>query len=1007
MANISKISVANRPILWFFLALILLGGVYAFEVLGKKEDSTFKIKSAVVVCPYAGATPEQVERLVVEPLERELRTLTAVKKITSEAHFGYARLVVELESSTSADRVEQLWDELRRKVDNVTPQLPEGTGPITVADDFGDVYGMYYAVVADDGYSWEELRDYAQRLQMQLYAVRGVEKVLLWGEQRPKVDIVVSTATLAAFDLRPDAIERAVSSQSAIVNVGEWSDGELYITIVEDGSYSSLSDIENQLLMADDGKQYRLGDVARVERSYVEPADTKMWVDGRRAIGVAVASDADMDIVAVGEEVEDIIDEFASVLPVGVDVETIYPENRIAREATNDFLVNLIESLVIVILLVMLAMGWRSGVVVGSSLILSIAATFVAMYILGEGLNRTSLAGFIIAMGMLVDNAIVVSDNMQMLSRRGMSMTDAAYVGATTPRIALLTATLIAIISFLPLQLAPSSVAEIIRPLFFVITVSLLASWLFALTQVPAMGVVLLRRTRVEKGGERMMWFGHVVRKLIRYKGLTISVVVVVFGLSLWAMSRMPQNFFPQLDKPYFRADVLLPEGYDMAVTEERLQSMNEWLNAQPEVKRVSMVAGGTPPRYYLASGSYSARPNYGNILVELHDSEDTPIVEERFDRWVAQNFDDVWLRSSLFKLSPVPDATIEFGFVGDNIDTLARLTNDAMAIMRDNSATRNVRNSWGNRVAVWQPHYSQLKGQRIGVNRGSMLQALEVATDGMRVGSYREGDVTMPIVLRSTSIVDSSLNALITTPVFSSRGGLYSLAQATSSQSLAFDNTVIKRINSERVMKAQCDPARGVNTIELLDALRADVEQGVALPDGYRMELFGEEESRDESNAALADNIPITLLAIFVLLLLLFRSYRGAIAVMVTVPLIFIGVVLGLGVTGKMFDFFSLLGLLGLVGMNIKSGVILLSRIEEMRGEGVPPHEAVWRAAADRFTPVVVASLTTVLGMVPLLFDSMFGGMAATIMGGLVVATLLVLLVLPVIYSLLYRIKG
>lgn len=1007
MANISKISVANRPILWFFLVLILLGGVYAFEVLGKKEDSTFKIKSAVVVCPYAGATPEQVERLVVEPLERELRTLTAVKKITSEAHFGYARLVVELESSTSADRVEQLWDELRRKVDNVAPLLPEGTGPITVADDFGDVYGMYYAVVADDGYSWEELRDYAQRLQMQLYAVRGVEKVLLWGEQRPKVDIVVSTATLAAFDLRPDAIERAVSSQSAIVNVGEWSDGELYITIVEDGSYSSLSDIENQLLMADDGKQYRLGDVARVERSYVEPADTKMWVDGRRAIGVAVASDADMDIVAVGEEVEDIIDEFASVLPVGVDVETIYPENRIAREATNDFLVNLIESLIIVILLVMLAMGWRSGVVVGSSLILSIAATFVAMYILGEGLNRTSLAGFIIAMGMLVDNAIVVSDNMQMLSRRGMSMTDAASVGATTPRIALLTATLIAIISFLPLQLAPSSVAEIIRPLFFVITVSLLASWLFALTQVPAMGVVLLRRTRVEKGGERMMWFGHVVRKLIRYKWLAISVVVAVFGLSLWAMSRMPQNFFPQLDKPYFRADVLLPEGYDMAVTEERLQSMNEWLNAQPEVKRVSMVAGGTPPRYYLASGSYSTRPNYGNILVELHDSEDTPIVEERFDRWVAQNFADVWLRSSLFKLSPVPDATIEFGFVGDNIDTLARLTNAAMAIMRDNSATRNVRNSWGNRVAVWQPHYSQLKGQRIGVNRGSMLQALEVATDGMRVGSYREGDVTMPIVLRSTSIVDSSLNALITTPVFSSRGGLYSLAQATSSQSLTFDNTVIKRINSERVMKAQCDPARGVNTIELLDALRADVEQGVSLPDGYRMELFGEEESRDESNAALADNIPITLLAIFVLLLLLFRSYRGAIAVMITVPLIFIGVVLGLGVTGKMFDFFSLLGLLGLVGMNIKSGVILLSRIEEMRGEGVPPHEAVWRAAADRFTPVVVASLTTVLGMVPLLFDSMFGGMAATIMGGLVVATLLVLLVLPVIYSLLYRIKG
>ncbi|MBR2428863.1 MAG: efflux RND transporter permease subunit [Alistipes sp.] len=1006
MANITKISVANRSIVWFFLVMIILGGIYAFEVLGKKEDSTFKIKSAVVVCPYSGATPEQVERLVVEPLERELRTLTSVKKITSEAHFGYARLVVELKSATPADRVEQLWDELRRKVDNVTPSLPEGAGPITVADDFGDVYGMYYAVVADEGYSWEELRDYAQRLQMQLYTVSGVEKVVLWGEQQPKVDIVISTATLAAFDLRPDAIERAISSQSAIVNVGEWSDGELYVTIVEDGTYSSLSDIENQLLMAADGKQYRLGDVARVERSYVEPSQTKMWVDNRRAIGVAVASDADMDIVAVGDEVEAVIERLSSSLPVGVDIETIYPENRIAREATNDFLINLIESLAIVILLVMVAMGWRSGVVVGMSLILSIAATFIVMLLLGEGLNRTSLAGFIIAMGMLVDNAIVVSDNMQMLSRRGLRMERAATIGATSPRIALLTATLIAIISFLPLQLAPSSVAEIIRPLFFVIMVSLLASWLLALTQVPAMGVVLLRTPKCDDGGDRSMWFGGVVRRLIRYRWLTICAVVAIFALSLWVMSAMPQNFFPQLSKPYFRADMLLPEGYDMAVTERRLHDMSEWLDEQPEVKRVSTVAGGTPPRYYLASGSYALRPNYGNILVELRDADDAAVVEERFDRWVEASFADVWLRSSLFKLSPVPDATIEFGFVGDNIDTLARLTNSAMDIMRRSEATRNVRNSWGNRVAVWQPHYSQLKGQRIGVYRGAMLQALEVATDGLRVGSYRDGDVTMPIVLRSTSIVDSSLNSLITTPVFSSRGGLYSLAQAISSQRLSFDNAVIKRINSERVMKAQCDPARGVNTIALLDELRNDIESQIALPVGYRMELFGEEESRDESNAALVDNIPLTLLAIFVLLLLLFRSYRGAIAVMITVPLIFIGVVLGLGVTGKMFDFFSLLGLLGLVGMNIKSGVILLTRIDEMRASGLSVDEAAWRAAADRFTPVVVASLTTVLGMVPLLFDSMFGGMAATIMGGLVVATLLVLLVLPVIYSLLYGLR-
>ena len=992
--------------LWFLLALIFIGGIVAFELLGKKEDSTFKIKSAVVVCPYPGATPEQVEELVVKPLEREMRTLTHIKKITSEAHFGYARLVVELQPYTPANKIEQIWDELRRKRDNCTALLPQGAGPISVADDFGDVYGIYYALVADEGYSWDEMREEAQRLQTNLYAISGVEKVVLWGEQSPKVDIVVSSATLAAFDLRPKDIANAISSQSGITNLGELQDDEICITVAEDGTYGSLNDIENQLLTATDGKQYRLGDIARVEYSYVEPAEIVMRVDGRRAIGIAIASDPQRDIVAVGEEVERAVDNLTASLPVGMEIATLYPENRIAREATNDFLANLAESLAIVILLVMLAMGWRSGIIVGTSLLLAISATLVAMHLVGEGLNRTSLAGFIIAMGMLVDNAIVVTDNISMLSASGTPLYRASVAGATTPRVALLIATLIAIISFLPLQLAPSSVAEIITPLFFVIAISLLASWLLALTQVPAMGSLVLRPSVAVKGGERSVWFRRIVERLLRHRWLTLGVVVAIFGISLWVMSIMPQNFFPQLDKPYFRADILLPEGYDITATQERLRSMTEWLDQQPEVRRVSTVAGGTPPRYYLASGSYSSMPNYGNILVELHDNSSTEIVEERFARWVDDNFADVWLRSSLFKLSPVPDATIEFGFIGDNIDTLSRLTAEAMRLMAAHPDTRNIRNSWGNRVAVWQPHYSQLKGQRIGVDRGAMLQALEIATDGMTVGSFMSGDTTIPLLLRTTSVDDNPGSSLVTIPIFSSRGGVYTLAQATSSFDLGFHNGVIKRIDSERVMKAQCDPARGVNTIELLNALKGDIEANIEIPDGYRMELFGEEESREESNKALVSNIPIALLAIFILLLLLFGSYRASIAIMATIPLIFIGVVVGLGVTGKMFDFFSLLGLLGLVGMNIKSGVILISRIEEMRSSGMSPREAVARATADRFTPVVVASLTTVLGMTPLLFDSMFGGMAATIMGGLVIATLLILMVLPVIYSLLYRIR-
>lgn len=1005
MANITKYALCHRSVSWFVLAVMLLGGVYAFGRLGKKEDSTFIIKSAIVSCSYPGATPEEVERSIAIPLERELRTLSNLRKITTEAHFGYARLVVELQPSTNPNRIPQLWDELRSKVADVEPLLPEGAGDIVVVDDFGDVYGLYYALTSDGGFSWSELRTEARNILTQLYTVDGVEKVMLYGEQQPVVNIVISPSTLAAFDLSPDDIARALRGQNAVVDIGLERSGDIDIFLTEATTYDSISDIEDQLLTASDHKQYRLGDIARVERGYREPQSVVMRVDGRRAIGIAVASDPELDIVSVGDDVEHLLDNISRRLPAGMVIETLYPENEVARRANNDFLINLIESLVIVILLVMLTMGWRSGVVVGSSLIFAIGATLLVMLFVGEGLNRTSLAGFIIAMGMLVDNAIVVTDNTRLLLGRGIKPYRAALRGATEPRWGLLAATIVAILSFLPLQLAPSSVAEIISPLFVVVGLSLLFSWVLSITQVPMMCVDMVRG--VADGGEqRSRWFYRIVRRVLGHRWATIAVAVALFMLSLWAMGRMPQNFFPQLEKPYFRADVLLPEGYDIATTDATLQRLTSWLDEQEEVRRVSTTAGATPPRYYLASSSYANRPNFGNMLVELHSEDATADVERRFAEWVAANEPDVWLRSSLFKLSPVPDAVIEFGFIGADADTLARLTHRVMQIMERNDDATNIRCSWGNRVALWQPQYSQIKAQRLGVERSQMLRSLELATSGLAIAEYREEDLTLPILLRAESVADSSISALETMPVFSESGGVFSVEQAAAGFDFGFVGSVVKRRNSERVMMAQCDPSRGVNTIALLDELRRSVQQEVDIPEGYRMSLFGEEESREESNGALASELPMALLLIFVVLLLLFGSLRLAVVVVVTLPLIFVGVVVALLVTGSMFDFFSLLGLLGLVGMNVKNGVILLSHIERVRASGIAPIEAVARATADRFIPVVTASGTTVLGMVPLLFDSMFRSMAATIMGGLVVATLLVLFVLPVVYSLFYRIK-
>ena len=495
--NISRYSILRPSVIIFFLVVVLLGGIYAFRELGKREDSTFVIKSAIVVCPYAGATPQEVENLVSRPLERGLRTLSAVHKITSESHYGYARLIVELHPSTPPERIPQLWDELRRKVSDLRTQLPDGLGNITVIDDFGDVYGLYYALCSDGGYSVEELRNYINTITTQLYAVKGVEKVQISGLQSTEVNIWLSPATLSAFELRPESIARTIREQNSIVGLGIREAGEVDITLTEGSAYSSIADIENQLLMAEDGKQYRLGDVARVVREVHTPRTMIISVDGKEAVAIAVATDPKMNIVKVGDSVDRELKQLSSNLPAGLEIVSLYPENIIAEQANNDFVINLLESLLIVVALVMLAMGWREGVIIGSSLIFAIAATLVVMYLVGEGLNRTSLAGFIIAMGMLVDNAIVVVDNSSKYMHAGMIPTTAVVQGATLPRMPLLAATLIAIISFLPLQLAPSSVAEIIAPLFRVIALSLLISWVLSLTQVPMMSLWLLPRSRL------------------------------------------------------------------------------------------------------------------------------------------------------------------------------------------------------------------------------------------------------------------------------------------------------------------------------------------------------------------------------------------------------------------------------------------------------------------------------------------------------------------------------
>ena len=1012
--NIPKYSLENQKIIYFFLAVMLIGGIYSFFKLPKKEDSPFVIKQAVLVTQYPGATPQEVEKLVTEPIEREIQAMSDVFQIKSESYFGMSKISIELQPTLSPDYMPVKWDELRRKVANIQPRLPSGASSISVSDDFGDVFGIYYALTADEGYTYDDLRNWAQKIKTELSPVPGVQKVYLFGEQTQVVNVKISIPKLANLGIDPNAIQQVMQTQNLLVNTGDINTGNYQLRLRAEGTYKDIQDIRDQLIVTKSGGEVRLGDIATVERGYMDPPSNLMRVDGKRAIGIGVATGSKDDVVAVGNAVADHLAEMEQLFPVGMDLKTIYPENKIADEANNGFILNLIESWLIVIVIIFIVMGSRAGMLVGSSLLFSVGGTLLIMLIWGVGLNRTSLAAFIIAMGMLVDNAIVVTDNAQVGIKRGLSRYQALIDGATKPQWALLGATFIAVCSFLPMYLAPASVAEIVKPLFIVLAVSLGLSWVLALTQTTTFGNFILKEAKPGENKDPYDTklyhkFESVLGRLIKRRYVTISTVVATLFLSLFVMSIMPQSFFPIMSKPYFRADLIFPEGYSIYDVETNVKKIEEeYLSKNENIKSYSFTLGGSPVRYYLASSSIGPKPNFANVLIETQDPEDAQAEEGKFYDYMVANYPNILTRSALFALSPVPDAAIEIGFIGDNVDTLVALTQRAQEIARNYDQVMEVRNSWGNKVPVWKPLYSQEKGLRLGITRQQVAYSLRSATNGVPLGEYREGDVFMPILLKDADKDSISLNDIKTLPVYSAKGRSVKVEQVIDDFSLDYEFNVVRRFNREPCMLMQCEPKRGANTMAAFSHLWKEVQEKIQVPEGYKMTYFGEQSEQDKGNKAIAANIPLMFGLIYVTLLFLFpKYYRKPVLIMAMLPLIFIGVVLGLLVFGKSLDFFAMLGLLGLIGMNIKNAIVLVDEIGLQLNAGLSPVNAVIEATKTRIVPVTMASGTTILGMLPLLGDAMFAGMAATIMGGLFVSTILTIFVLPVTYCVFFKIKS
>ena len=1011
--SIASYAMSHKRTIHFFLTFSLLGGVIAFNELGKAEDAPFVIKEAMLVTQYPGANQYEVEEQVTEVVERTVQATRGIDWIKSESRAGISIVKVAFFESIPKEEFKQIWDELRRKVEDAQFELPPGCQPTMINDDFGDVFGVYYALTVEEGFEYSELEEYAEFIKRELVPISEVSKVTLFGVQTKVINVEISDVRLSNAGVAAGEVVAAIQSQNKLVNSGKIQAGKNEIRVEAPGTFQSVEEIENLLITGADGSVFRLKDITTITRDYMDPATTKMRMNGKKAIGIGISTRAGGNSVVMGDMVADKLETLKSVIPIGMEIEGIYFENKVAVEANNNFIKNLLISISIVVFIILFAMGVRSGILIGTSLLFSILATLVFMMLFGVDLHRTSLAAIIVAMGMLVDNAIVVTDNASIAMKRGVPKAKALIDGATVPQWGLFGATIIAIMSFLPLYLAGSNTAEIIKPLFIVLAISLTLSWIFALIQTTVYGDFILQEPKKGEGGGDpfagafFVKLKAFVEKCIAFRWVTLGFVVAVFVLSLFMFQFVKQAFFPAINKPMFKVDYFLPQGTALAEIEKDMIKIESFLLAKEEVRNVSITLGASPLRYYLATVSWNGRPNMANLLIETQDYKQANALMYEFREYLDNNYPDALSIFYKFKVAPAPDAIIEPTFLGPDPDVLRELSEKAKDFMRNEPLVENVRDSWGNKTMVWSPVYSQNKGQRLGVSREDVALAIKLITNGANVGNYRDGDDMVPILIKNINRDQFDYGNLASLPVYSSKNAKpIALDRVIEKYEVKWEEFMIKRYNRQRALTAQSDPIWGVENPEAEAILMPQIN-GMELPEGYSIFWDGVYNKQTATQKAIGAKLGIAMFLIISVLVLLFNSYRKVIMVLLMVPMVMIGVTAGFLLTGQYFGFFAILGVLGLIGMVIKNAIVLLDQAElEITENKLTPYEAIVLAAVSRAVPVGMAAGTTILGMIPLLPDPMFGGMAATIMGGLAIATVLTIIVLPVLYATMYKLR-
>ncbi|QTX32086.1 efflux RND transporter permease subunit [Aminithiophilus ramosus] len=1007
--NIASFAIRKKTVTLFLTVLMVVGGILAYGRLGKLEDPEFTIKTAVVVTTYPGATPREVEEEVTDAVETAVQQLGQVKRVRSISQEGMSTVYVDIKDTYTAQDLPQIWDELRRKVNDGQRNLPPGAGPSLVNDDYGAVYGVYFALTGE-GYSLEELRRTADFLRKELLLVDGVARVEIGGIQKEGVFVEIARATLAQLGIPLNQIVQSLQAQNLVVSTGKVDVGAERLRIDPTGAFTSVEQIGGLLLRGSTGNLIRLDDIAVISREPVTPSQSLMRFDGRPAIGLGVANVAGGNVITMGEAVKKRLAELEGQIPLGMDLGLIYYQSDTVQASIDNFVVNLIEAVVIVIALLLVFMGLRTGLLIGVILLLTILATFVAMKTMAIDLQSISLGALIIALGMLVDNAIVVADGMLVRIETGQDGEQAAAAVVSQTQLPLLGATFIAILAFAPIGLSPDSTGEFCRSLFLVVAISLSLSWILAVTVTPLLGVMTLRSSPAMEGkdpygGRLYDLYRSVLLFCLRRRAATVAVTMGLLALAFFGFGRVPQTFFPDSSSPQFSMDFWWPQGTRIEETSDQIRRVETFLLEQPETESVTTFVGQGALRFILNYTPGDPGSNYAQIIVKTRDAAFTRPLMEKVRTAAQRDLPDVEPRIKAFAKGTSSGAKVQVRLVGSDNDVLRRLGEEARGLMIADGRTVNIRNDWENRVKVIRPVIDEARARQAGLSRPDIAGALELAFGGTRSGLYREGDRLIPIIARFPAAERDNVETLPDTPVWSPLVGRYiALSQVTERLATVAEDPVIRRRDRMKTLTVECDAGDG-DANALLERLRPRVE-GLSLPQGYRMEWGGEYESSRDAQKGLMGMIPLGFLAIVVILVVLFNGLRETGLILLCLPLSLIGMTAGLLLMGQPFSFMALLGFLSLAGMLIKNAIVLLDQFNLEIGQGKPPFQAIVDSSVSRTRPVLMAALTTVLGMIPLYFDALFASMAVTIMFGLSFATVLTLLVVPVLYVLFFRIK-